>query len=218
MKKVLIFFCFSLMILGTASAQRIWVKAGPEMGVNFTNMTLRYEDIDGDDESESGDIKAGLKVGGIVDINIGRHFAIQPGLYFSQKGYRDEALPLDFSYRINYLELPVNFLFKTRPSHAGRFFVGGGPYLAFAVSGEYEYENGNDGDIDFGNDPDDDIRGIDAGMNFTTGYELPFGLFFRGNAGVGFTNLIPDSDIDDDLSLRNWGFGLSVGYLFGGHR
>lgn len=215
MRKILLFLCFSIAAAGTASAQKVWIKAGPELGLNFTNMTLRYEDIDGDKETETADMKVGVKVGGVVDINIGRHFAIQPGLYFSQKGYANEFGTLDYSYRVNYLEMPVNFLFKTRPSRAGRFFAGGGPYVAVAVGGEYEDEDGNDESLEFGNDDDDDLRGADVGMNFTAGYELPFGLFFRGNFGVGFANLIPDGDFDDDTTLRNWGFGLSVGFLFG---
>lgn len=214
MKKLLTLSSLMLLTMLSASAQRVRLRAGPEMGINFTNMTARYEDIDGDDERESGDIKAGVKIGGVVDIGLTRHFAIQPGLFFSQKGYRNEIGRFDYSFNVNYLEFPINFLYKTSPSPAGRFFVGGGPYLATAVGGKYEDEDGNDESLDFGdNARNDDLRGFDAGMNITLGYEMPFGLFFRGNYGIGLANIRPDGDSDN--SLRNWGFGLSVGFLFG---
>lgn len=201
-----------LLFATTASAQRIGIEAG----VNFANQTLSYDDPFLGDERESGDERTGLKLGVVLDYQLEPGFYFQPGLYYSQKGFEDFG-GID-EVRIDYLELPLNLLFKAGNSRTGRFFAGGGPYLGFALGGEGELQNGRDFDVNVGEDIDDEVDFIDAGLNLTVGYELPMGVFFRANAALGLANVAPDDLVDnvpvDDYRVRNRVFAFTIGYFF----
>ncbi len=203
---------FSLLLIGslTTTAQRI--RFAPELGVNFHNLTFKTE-IAGDDERDSYDTKTGVRAGAIVDIEIDRGFSIQPGLFYTQKGANDVFDIRGLDYRINYLELPFNLLAKVGTRRTGKFFFGGGPYAAVAVGGEIDRPVLGDRDLDIGDDDDEDIGRIDYGINLTTGFETPVGVYFRGNANLGAANIFPQDLADDDFRLRNWGLSISVGYL-----
>jgi hypothetical protein len=211
MKRQLLFALFALTFCTGARAQRL--RIGPEVGLNFSNMTVKYEDNRGRNVKESGDFATGLRLGLVLDAPLDRNFYLQPGFFFMRKGYADNIGPYDYKFKVNYLEIPVNLLYKSRYGRSGRFFIGGGPYLAVALGGKVEDEDGRDYSLKIGNNyPKDDIRRLDLGINITTGYEFRRGLFLRGNAGLGVANVAPGGD--EDYRLRNWGLGLSIGYLF----
>jgi hypothetical protein len=228
----LAFIALSFVLYTKSSAQCISV--GPEVGINFSNMHERINGL-----KVSGDALAGLKIGGIVDIAFARHVSFQPGLFYSMKGFSSHYVSNvvvggatyrqvdDARVRANYLELPLNFEFKFSAARHGNVFLGIGPYFAAAVGGKIRNErtrtlltNDNVGSYELtrrpleigGSSIADDITPIDAGLNFNAGYECHSGLFFRGNLGAGLANIRPDGN--EDNSLRNICFSLSVGYLF----
>lgn len=233
MKKYIL--SIGLALGGFVAADAQTIMGGPELGLNLTSMAYRVND-----NKMSTDMLPGLKVGGVLDIGVTPSFAIQPGLYFSQKGFRNDYTVMvmmgglqyrdefDVKMRINYLEIPINFLYKAHWPN-GTFFLGGGPYVAMAMGGEAEIERkrsiavGNDGrsttdtwtdDVEVGTDgARDHVTPMDAGLNVTGGYEFNSGLFLRGNLGMGLVNVRPDGD--DDTFMRNYGVGFSVGYMFG---
>lgn len=207
----------SLLLATTATAQI--PRVGIEAGVNFSNTTFRFDN--GDLEFENGDFRTGLKLGAVLDFRLSRGFYFQPGLFYSQKG-SEEFLNADvFDIRINYVELPFNFLFKAGTSQTGRFFAGAGPYVGIATGGEYE-AFGDEEDLEIGNDNEDLIDRLDAGLNVTAGYEFPGGIYFRGNAALGLTNSFSDQVVDnyeslgvDDAALRNTTYSFTIGYMIG---
>ncbi|HEY0067600.1 MAG TPA: porin family protein [Flavisolibacter sp.] len=208
----------SLLLASSASAQA--PRIGLEAGVNFSNTTFRYDD--GDTEFENGDYRTGFKIGLVLDYRLSQGFYFQPGLFYSQKG-SEEFLNLEpIDIRINYLELPFNFLFKAGTNRTGRFFVGAGPYVGIAIGGELD-AFGDDQDLEIGNDDEDIIDRLDAGLNVTAGYEFPGGIYFRGNAAFGLTNAFSDDYGDalenffgvDDAALRNNTYSLTLGYFIG---
>ena len=71
-------------VSATASAQEI--TYGPEAGVNLSN-------VSGD--MPNTDMKLGIKAGAVVNIPAGGGFYLQPGLFFSQKGYQSAILGID---------------------------------------------------------------------------------------------------------------------------
>mgnify|MGYP003886016023 CR=1 FL=1 len=211
-------------------AQRIQI--GPEIGVNWSRFNVDYEDYDEDDFR----MRAGLKVGGIVDIGFSRMVSFQPGLYFNQKGSKDRysvgqgagtRLYINDKYRINYLEIPMNLQLKFGHPRRGQFFIGGGPYLAFAIGGEVDrretlraangsvlWTDSQEEDLEFGNDDfDDNFKGSDAGINLNLGFMAPRGFFVRANTGIGLANILPDGD--DHHSYKNFSVALTLGVLFG---
>lgn len=229
MKKILLLlgaitFCYS-------QVQAQHIKIGPEIGINWTKFNVDQPGIDQDDYKSL----AGLKIGGIADIRFDRMFSIQPGLFFSQKGSKEKYT--DFGgatntyhnnkIRVNYLEIPLNFQLRFGHPYRGQFFIGAGPYLAFAVGGEittkttvrdddgFTIDASNDSyDLEIGDDDfNDDVKGTDAGLNLNLGFMAPRGFFIRGNAGIGLSNILPGGD--DDYSVRNLSAGLSIGFLFG---
>jgi hypothetical protein len=63
------------------------------------------------------------------------------------------------------------------------------------------------------------FKAFDAGANIFAGFEVGSGLFLQLNAQLGLVKINPtDSRIiqvySDKLSIKNSGFGLSLGYRF----
>lgn len=234
MKKTFLLLGWALVSTIVANAQR--VSVGPEIGINSTSFSERYNGVD-----VSDGMRAGFKAGGIVDIGFTRHFSLQPGLFYNMKGAQEQysttvveangtvrTSEVRNDFRINYIEMPVNLEFKFG-HRAGQFFFGGGPYLAAALSGTITNVNGTSvvtptgrvvtsennsrATARIGNTLSDDIRPFDGGLNLNLGYESAMGLLVRGNLGFGMANILPVGDPDN--FIRNWGMGVSVGYLFG---
>jgi hypothetical protein len=112
-----------------------------------------------------------------------------------------------FSANINYLELPLNLVYKPMLG-SGKLIAGFGPYFGYAISGKYKY-NDNSEDIKFGNNAEDDLKPLDIGANLLFGYEFMSKISIQMNAQLGLVNLVPDGDSDN--SVKNTGFGFSVG-------
>jgi len=204
MKKTVVLALLALLgTISTYAQVSFGVKAG------FSSAKMSFEESDG--------VKrlAAWHAGGIADIELAENFALQPQLLVSTKGYKAEGVEgftEDESFRLTYLELPVNFLYKHELG-AGKIFGGFGPYLALGLSGKY-----GDTDVKFDGkkteeleETDEDIhaKALDAGANFIVGYELKNGLLFSVNYSLGLTDVDPGG-----TKSKNGYFGISVGYLF----
>jgi hypothetical protein len=213
MKKQVVLVLLALLgTLSTYAQVSFGIKAG------YNNSTYSVENSD--------NLKrlSGFHAGGIVDISLADEFSLQPQLLFILKGAKQEAHVDQFGdqneeakLKLNYLELPVNFLYKHQLG-AGKLFVGAGPYLGFGLSGKIK-QGEEEADIKFDGkklaelDAEDDaamhLKRLDAGANFLAGYELKNGLLFSVNYSLGLTNIDPDGG-----KSKNSYFGISVGYLF----
>lgn len=164
----------------------------------------------------------------LADIPLAESFAVQPALLYSVKGTKtintfitgmgsnEEATT---SYRYNYLELPVNFLYKGEAGR-GKVFAGLGPYVAYGIGGKVTYKGYNsaakksrqikfDGE-DVANLEELHANAIDVGVNLLAGYEFKNGLLFSINYTSGFL----DVSASDRTEEKHRYFGVSVGYLF----
>jgi hypothetical protein len=228
-----------ILTLGIAALGACQVNAqsmgiGIEGGVNLSTMTAKYNGVE-----NTGEYLPGLKLGAIMDIGITDMISIQPGLFYQMKGYKNDFTNTVIlegalwqeerraTLRAHYLEVPLNVQLNLAAG-AGTFFVGLGPYAAFALGGNVESEvtrtlatgvggittqSNSSRDLNIGDDPGDDIVSTDIGLNLNTGYKWNSGLYLRGNAGFGLSNLQPMGN--DNNSLRNFSVALSIGYLFG---
>jgi hypothetical protein len=190
-------------------------------GVNFQN--LNGEDNSGD--KLENDLIIGYHFGVNAQIPVAPEFYFQPGLQFSTKGAKNSVSALTSTYKLSYVELPLNFVYKALVGN-GYFMIGLGPYVAYGVGGKAIYEGGSlssESDIKFKNevvsgDPLTTvyIKPFDAGGNIFFGYELAGGLFLQLNAQLGMLNIRPDNYLltDDNSTLKNTGYGLSLGYRF----
>lgn len=189
-------------------------------GVNLQN--LSGKDSDGD--RLENDLIVGYHVGFNIQIPVAPDFYFQPGLIFSAKGGANTTLDITSTYRLSYIELPLNLLYKSQVG-SGHILLGFGPYVGYAIGGKAKYEGGDlslEQDIEFQNEfNNDDPEGayfsaFDAGGNIFFGYELAAGLFFHLNTQLGMININAENegDTDDKTAIKNTGFGLSLGFRF----
>ena len=134
-------------------------------------------------------------------IPIAPDFYFQPVLQFSRKGAKNTIAIVEIDYKISYVELPLNLLYRGALGN-GFVLLGFGPYVGYAVNA-----TATAGDVD----TDMDIKALDAGAGVYAGYETGLGLYFQLNTQYGLLNMNPD---DDDSVMKNVGFGLSLGYRF----
>jgi Outer membrane protein beta-barrel domain len=167
--------------------------------------------------SIKSDSKVGFTLGVLGDISISDNLSFQPGINFTQKGGKFSGSDFglgsneDVNFTLNYVELPLNVLFKAEAG-SGKFFIGAGPSIGFGISGKSKFGSEEE-DINFGtNENEDDYKPLDFGGNIVAGYELPNGVFFAVNYNTTLNNLSPYSE----GTIRNRYIGFRIGFLLGG--
>jgi hypothetical protein len=154
-------------------------------GVNFQN--LNGKDIAGN--KLENDMIFGYHAGVNIQIPVAPEFYFQPGLLFTTKGAKN----LTGTFKLSYIELPLNFVYKGLLGN-GYVMVGFGPYVGYAITTK-----------------GGDFKAFDAGGNIFAGYEMAGGIFCQLNTQFGMLNI---KDSSDKSSIKNTGFGLSIGYRF----
>lgn len=196
---------------GTAQDTRVGITAG----ATSANYKLKS-----DGNTESQDSKIGIIAGLMADIPIGKNFSFQPALNFVQKGTKSEytynGVTEKSSATVGSIEVPFNFLYNF-PGNTGNFFIGAGPSVAFGISAIGKSDDGSNStseNLKIGNSDDDDIRGIDLGANFTTGYCFKKGFMLSLNYNLGLSNMLPGESNGE--KLKSSYFGFKLGYLLKG--
>ena len=207
MKAKILFSVITAALFATSAFAQSKTTYGIRAGINFQN--LNGKNSDGDKLNNK--LKTGVNLGVNAEIPVGIDFYVQPGLLFSTKGAKYDIANVEVKRNLSYIEIPVYFLYKPELGD-GRMLLGFGPYAAFAVDGTIKGGNTNI-DIEFGNDIGENKR-FDAGANLLAGYEFKNKISFQLNAGLGLVNMYNRPDNDSKTSLKNTGFGLSVGYRF----
>ena len=194
-------------------------------GVNFANIS--NNDDGGYDDSK---MNTGWQAGVIADLNITEFLAIQPGLLYTTKGVKWEngdegsALYQKLEFNPQYIEVPVNLVFKT-PTGAAKFFVGAGPYAAVGVAGKFKGE----GVFDFSRKiqfSDDDpltseeegagaftVKRFDYGLNGLVGVEAS-NLVITANYGLGLAKIRSNTDNSDGENNKHRVFSVTLGFKF----
>lgn len=221
-----------LLLLTTAcSLVTAQTKVGIKAGANFTNVMVKNEN---GSKAETQSMP-GTLLGLTLDIPIIQDFFIQPGIMYSKKGFKQESggyngLANNFKVNASYIELPINFIYKPELG-AGKLLLGAGPYIGYGTGGTWKSDNiiligdimtDNKGETIFKSDYMDGEFGnylygkpFDYGANLLVGYELFNKLSVQLNVAMGLANLQPKSNgVERDGSLRNTGFGISLGYQF----
>jgi hypothetical protein len=202
--KKLIGFVVVALVLSTTSmfAQTTF---GVRAGVNFQNMNGKIEGT-----SMENALKTGFNIGVNAEMGIAPDMYFQPGLLFTTKGANDVMEVEDMSINVTYLELPLNLVYKPTLG-AGKLIAGFGPYVGYAIGGKFKFGDESE-DIEFGSGAEDDMKPLDLGANLLFGYEFANKFSVQMNAQLGLINLMPEGDSDN--SIKNTGFGFSVGYRF----
>jgi hypothetical protein len=214
-----LFLSAALSALAIGATAQTTIAIAPEAGVNLS--TLRTS-INGSKTTSS--TNAGVRGGFNVNIGLGEQLAIQPGLFYSQKGgkfeYSTAAGTATYNatqeYSINYVEIPVNLVYHFNNNQSG-FFLMAGAYAAAAVGGKAKFTSNAPGitginrSIEIGGDEmKDDIRRWDAGAQGGAGYQTAMGLFVRAQYILGAMNINSHNNSAD--AMRNGAVGITIGY------
>jgi len=195
----------ALMPLAKAQNARFGFTAGATLATYKTNV---------DNISATSNSKLGFSVGFTADIPMSSTFSFQPALQFLQKGGKESNGTFDLTTTMNYLELPLNFIYKA-PGTGGHFLIGLGPSLAYGLGGTVSASSGGQSEstsLHFGGDGN--LKAFEFGGNILTGYEWNSGFFVQLNYNMGFSNISPDSQ----SSFKNNYFGLRLGYFLKGKK
>ncbi len=212
--KLLIVVILLTMTTGSYAQIRFGVKGG----LNLANML--YKDKY-DTYSKDYKMKAGFHIGMTLEFSISEKFAIEPGLLYSLKGFKMEDSGITNSFNLNYLEIPINAVYKIDLG-SGKILIFAGPYFAYGISGKMKSSeamfganmNEKELKLELGNDKDkDDLKALDYGLNFGAGFEI-VGVTIGLQYGLGLANL--SLYTEDETKFKNRVVGISVGYKFGG--
>jgi len=212
-----------ILLFSPLCLQAQW-RLGPDLGLNLSNIRQSQNSL-----YTPNSLQPGAKLGLLADKEFNDNFAIQLGAYFAMMGcytagsntysYGQTIIVPNTTTIINYIQVPVNFVYKAGLG-SGRVFMGGGAYAGYAVNGNIKQDGYNIGAfssnttntaIKFGSDTSN-FKALDYGLQIIAGYELPRGLFFKAAYSYGFSNFSNSSAI----TLNNTCIYLGIGYLFGG--
>jgi hypothetical protein len=227
-----------LCLFTVAAQAQVRFSVGPKVGLNAS--TIHYTDP----QTFPSSFRTGFEAGLLGNVSWG-HFALQPAVLFSQKGYHLEGTyispgsqsPFSFDgkvdYRLNYLTIPLNFLYTQRATGQGvQTFAG--PYLSWLVGGHYEaqttYVNNylsisREGKVVAGDvyqiTADNAYsRRLDMGLQAGLGYRYKAAVL-QASYSLGLRNLASDvklgvnSPASPTAAYYSRAFQVSLAYLFG---
>jgi hypothetical protein len=211
MRRPFLILCF---VLASFFACGQSVRFGVKAGLSLSNQAINSIGM-----SVKGSNITGFHAGAIFDVEL-LNISIQPGVFYSQKGYQyNQALsngsgtlqkPIIGKIQLNYLEVPLNVVYHIEAMPRLRFYFGGGGYAGYGLSGSYVV-SGQRTDVSFVKS----IQGYqyknpDYGVNFIVGAEILKKFIVDANYSLGLNDLsyYPAS------TIHNRSIGVSVGYLF----
>ena len=231
MKKVIFTAAFAAMGFITQAQTTFGVQAGAnfatiksEPGLNSSSATTKAN--------------TGFTVGALADVDFGNSISFRPELNFIQKGGEEEFNNTTAGFtskgsqeiKLSYIQLSPNFVYNI-PAGTGKFFIGLGPEFSFGVGGKIETKSeisGNgfptttietnqdvkfDGEVNNSSNASDfNLKSFDFGVNFLGGYKLAGGFFVSTGYTLGLSNI----SVDPNTSIKNSGFNVKLGYMFGG--
>ncbi|MBL7718507.1 MAG: PorT family protein [Flavipsychrobacter sp.] len=227
MKKLFLLAATVFTLSQTANAQLYF---GPEIGATMSQLSFQNDAAGFGTSSSSG---LGVKIGGMLEVPFSNHWYFQPGLFWDMRTSNASQTYLnnkanDYTWRINSIELPVNFVLKTHQEGHHRLWFAVGGYASYGMGGRlentdynavpYSYYAGEtitlSNAIDYGGKNPSSLARLDYGAQANVAFEFPVGLFIRAGYSKGFANRAPYSN----LNYQSSSMSLTVGYIFGGNR
>jgi hypothetical protein len=196
------------MILLASVLSKAQTNAGFTIGGTYSNVTAKSSGL-----SISFKSKVGITAGLFADVSLSNNLSFQPALNFVQKGFKVEQDDVKDIVSYNYLELPLNIVYRTQKDLG--FFIGAGPSVAYGLSGKEKYrdsQNSEDTKVNFGSG-ENDVKPLEFGVNALAGYKLGNGFLFSVNYNLGLSN-IQNGNSDEVGTIKNRYFALKIGYSF----
>ncbi len=207
MKKIITLIAIAAIAAQTVQAQKS--SFGFTAGVTLAKTTAKF--TGGSITTES---KIGFTAGVVGDIPIGKDFSFMPALNFVQKGSKSKHDSYESTTNLNYIEIPLNFVYRV-PGKSGHLFIGAGPSVAYGISGKMKDSDPSepvDVKVKFGSSADDDFKPLELAANLLLGYQFNGGFNLAANYNLGLNNIAPVSDFKG----HNNYFGLRLGMMLSG--
>jgi hypothetical protein len=199
---LLLAVCCSLTMMSKGQGARFGFDAG---------ILSSMAKVTSDNQTSSSKSRIGFNVGVLVDVKMGNDFSFQPGLNFVQKGGKDDEGSTSADISLNFLELPLDFIYHAK-GKTGSFFIGAGPSLSYGLSGKAKVTSGGvtiTESLHLGSSENDDLKRLEFGGNVLTGYEWKSGVFISFNYNAGFSNMSPQTG----TKWKNNYVGLHIGFV-----
>ncbi|MDR1371307.1 MAG: PorT family protein [Dysgonamonadaceae bacterium] len=177
------------------------VSFGIKANANMSNFLLS------DMGKTESSMKVGASLGGIMKMEISKHFALQPELMFHYKSSEmktSKSAKTDFEYWG--MEIPIYAVVQTQVGN-GKSFIGVGPYVGFGFSAKYKA-----GDIDlYKKDKVTDkavMDRFDFGLGAMLGYEFNSGIFINGSYQFGLVDNLDANKKNATMRPQTVSFGI----------
>ena len=203
MKKVLAVLAVAVLTAGLAHAQ---ITFGARGGINFSNMKMESEGI-----SISPKMKPGVQLGVVAEYALSESLFLQPGFLFAQQGMKMDADGETAKVTLNYIQIPVNFQFKTEVSGGTILLLQAGPYGGIGINGKWKYGKESE-DVEFGNGDNADFKTFDFGLGLGAGIEFGGNMQLGIGYNLGLANL--DTSGSSKYSVKNNGLAFTFTYFF----
>ncbi|HEY0731775.1 MAG TPA: porin family protein [Chitinophagaceae bacterium] len=221
MKKQILLF--SSILLSTIAFSQDNISAGIRAGIvsssirGDANNSLRdmLEFTDGMVTTKNN---TGFYAGANTHIELGKGFSIEPGIYYSQKGYEMkgeidlkgiEFLGANAKAQLtsHYVDVPV--LLK---ANIGGLEIFGGPQVAYLAKADLKATAGALGFNFFSRklDATEEMNRWDAGITGGLGYQFENGLNLRASYEHGLSKL----DKNQNMEAYNQAFKVGIGFKF----
>jgi len=199
--KLSVLLALSVLFVASSYAQ---VRIGPSVGFNYS--TLVEKDVD-------NDFIMGLRAGITLDLGIAKFFSIVPEVNFSQMGYKcvyKDAGQTEIA-RLNYIQVPLNLVFKIKLDTNTRFLLFTGAYGAYAIGGNIKIKIDGGGTekskAPFGTNQGQ-INPLDIGLNLGLGLQVKK-LYSKFQYNMGINSLSNNKE----YAMLNGAISLSLGFF-----
>ena len=195
---------------------------GGELGIPGMNMKIPAK------------MKPGIQLGVVVSYPFNEKLTFQPGIIFAQQGIRwkksgsEDLLGLakidykvDTKMTLNYLQFPVNIMFRHDLNSSAALLLQAGPYLGMGLGGKMKMDmsvkavgisqsESEEAEINFGSDKDKhDLKMFDLGLGIGAGVLFIEKIHFSVGYNLGL------ADIGHYVSTKNKGAAITLAYMFG---
>ena len=209
-----------MLALAPAGARAQEITLGVKGGLNFANLS-----VDAPDDPDFGfDSQTDFLAGAFAQFGIGRVFAVQPEVLYSQRGANSRDEDPAAKLNLDYIEVPLLLMARLGSRESPMYpILYAGPSVAFetrcSVTGE---QDGSSVSLDC-DDPQLDgaleTTKTNFGLVFGGGFEILYSrltIQLDARYNLGLTNL-NDADDAAEVSVKNrtWSFMLGLGIPVG---
>ncbi len=191
------------------------IKFGPKAGFNISELPNNTEYIIGNHH-----IYSGYHAGITADIRLVKELFLQPGVLITNKGSKYVAGNnidgsttgfSNFQFSGFYTDIPINLAYKF-DLRTYKILLIAGSQLGYGLTGKWKTSDGTTSKVHFGNDPVDDFKPFDYGLDFGAGVEVGriqiTSLYYMGLKSL--------STLNPPLKEQKFKvISISVAYLFG---